>query len=168
MNELETFLARTYQDSSVPTSAGAAGVPVKIDDATAADHGHCRIYVTATGPATFELQLTNCPLTDRLQEFVESHDGTTAETPYGNDVTLSLSVTQVTVIRKLAEIIRKTVGRGQRYPDRNWKWICPRTADSLDRFATELMQFRRSPQSCQWRGNWGPISRGQGARARTS
>ena len=51
---------------------------------------------------------------------------------------------RVTLIRELANQYRRTVGRGAAwYDDRNWKWICRRTGESLDRLATNITEFRK-------------------------
>jgi hypothetical protein len=59
-------------------------------------------------------------------------------------ITMSFSLSQVGIVRGLAKKIDSITGRGRHYPVRNWKWICPRTANSLNRFADYVMAFRRS------------------------
>ena len=46
-------------------------------------------------------------------------------------------------LRKLAQAFRRIVGRDRTYSNRNWKWVCRRTADSIDRLADRLMEYRR-------------------------
>jgi hypothetical protein len=47
-------------------------------------------------------------------------------------------------LRKLARAVRRVTAKGQSYPDPNWKWLADRTADSLERFAQHVDEFRRS------------------------
>ncbi len=56
---------------------------------------------------------------------------------------IALLTKEVSFLRTLAKAFRRIVGRGGRYPVPNWKWICLRTADSLDRLADRLMEYRR-------------------------
>jgi hypothetical protein len=143
MNELSRFLVDAYSGGSGRATEGTAEVAVKIEDQTAGDRGLCRLIATVVGPDTSNLQLTNCPMTDELRAFARSCTGLAADTGIDNAIQLRLSVKQVGVIRKLASIIRRTVGRGRRYQDPNWKWICPRTADSLEQFADKITAWRR-------------------------
>lgn len=142
MKELAVFLRAAYGGRTQSTSDDPSQVTAKVDDEAADDRGHCQIHVTTTSPTAFDLQLTNCPMTCDLREFIDSHCGKIDESRTDSEVEMELSVRQITVIRKLARLIRNTVGRGQRYPNPNWKWICPRTANSLDRFADNLAQYR--------------------------
>jgi hypothetical protein len=61
----------------------------------------------------------------------------------------------------LARAIRRVIGRGQRYPDPNWKWICPRTANSLERFARLLARANRQPANQTANGEPGPARHGR-------
>jgi hypothetical protein len=68
------------------------------------------------------------------------------DTDLGRSLTICMDAESVPGIRELAKAIRRVCGRGQRYADRNWKWITRRTADSLDQFARQLGQWCRSRQ----------------------
>ena len=139
------FLAKKYGPPIRQREPKEPATVFKIDDENTTDfcESFCQICVTTIGPTELRLQLTACPLTWELQHFVEDHDGVVDLTPLGNEIRLKLSVKQVTAIRNLARQIRSIVGRGRRYSNPNWKWICRRTADSLDRFAEALMDYRR-------------------------
>lgn len=140
MSDLSIFLRATYQGRTQPDQDNPTQLTAKIDDENSTDRGLCQIHVRTTGPSTFELKLTGSPMSSDVREFIASHGGEIAESI--NEIKLPLSVKQIAVIRKLARVIRSTVGRGRRYLDPNWKWICPRTADSLGRLADELAAYR--------------------------
>jgi hypothetical protein len=126
-------------------------LPIKIDDQ--GDHDvfpyFCTISVRVPerNGDSLVLKLQYAPLNADARELIEDQGGELENTPRGTTVTLQLRVTNVTFIRKLARTIRNTVGRGKRYANPNWKWMCGRTADSLDRFADVLMAYRSERRS---------------------
>jgi hypothetical protein len=131
--------ARRHQDPS-------RDLPIKVDDQSGNDVSHlfCQIFVRVPerhGTA-FILTMQNAPLSADGRDLIEEHGGQLTHTPFDQTVTLPLQTTSITFIRKLATVIRNTVGRGKRYANPNWKWSCIRTADSLDRLADELKAFR--------------------------
>lgn len=48
---------------------------------------------------------------------------------------------QIPLVRTLANQIRDIVARGNRYTEPSYKYMCPRTADSLERLAGHLDDF---------------------------
>ena len=118
-------------------------LPIKIDDK--GDHDvfpfFCTISVRVPerNGDSLVLTLQYAPLNADARELIETQGSAFENTPPGTTITLQLRVTSVTFIRKLARIIRNSVGRGKRYANPNWKWMCGRTGDSLDRFADVLM-----------------------------
>jgi hypothetical protein len=119
---------------------------IRIDDGSRSDVPHlfCRILVQVPerNGVSFVLTMHNAPLNADAADLIRQHGGDLRETPYGPTVTLQINLKNITFIRKLARIIRNSVGRGKRYLDCNWKWLCPRTANSLERLADLLMAFR--------------------------
>lgn len=97
---------------------------------------------------TISIVLYKLPLDDAVLKLIERHgnrvklDGVVGIA----DLTLALHVHEIGIVEKFAKAIRRIVGRGRRYSDPNWKWIYPRTADSLDRFVELVNQFRASGQ----------------------
>ena len=128
-------------------TTAVASRKIRIDDLRGDDVyiGYCDIFVTANGETTnsFSLILQNVPWNQQLEDFAAKLFGTWQETKIGRTLTLHFNQRSSPDIRNLAQAIRKVTGRGQQYDDRNWKWITRRTADSLDRFARHLREYRR-------------------------
>ena len=91
----------------------------------------------------FILTLSNVPWDEHVEALADDVGGKWTGDLTARTLTLSLSITNITAIRKLAEAIRKVAGRGRQYSDRNWKWVTRRTADSLQLFADRLKEYRR-------------------------
>ncbi len=119
---------------------------IKVDDQTKSDVSHlfCEIYVQVPQRDGNEITLTmhKAPLSAEAKDLIIERRGDISNTPLGPTVTLRMDIKSITFLRQLAKTIQNTVGRGKRYGDRNWKWSCGRTADSLDRFADALRAFR--------------------------
>jgi hypothetical protein len=113
---------------------------LRVDDRENGDiyPGFCDIHLTMSYPQVyaFTLILDNVPFDDEVKAVSGVLGGTWSETRTGECLTLNLSVIDKSRVTRLANAIRKVVGRGKRYLDRNWKWIAPRTARSLDRLAS--------------------------------
>jgi hypothetical protein len=125
------------------------GHPIKVDDQKSGDVDHlfCKITVTVSEHEVnqFELNLSNSPFTEDLRDAINKGDAEINwdETKLTADIRITASIKNVTYIRNLAKAFRKTTGRGADYLDRNWIWVCRRTAKSLDRLAGNITKFRR-------------------------
>jgi hypothetical protein len=129
-----------------PTGPGRTP-SLKIDDENTGDvHlGFCQIHATFADPeaANFTLELYNAPHDATVQELIAAHGGQFKADDQGATIVVPLNAKNAALIRQLAKAIRRVVGRGRRYPVPNWKWICPRTAASLERLADHLAAFRQ-------------------------
>lgn len=123
------------------------GPSFRIDDRQERDvyPGFCEIHITVQDPegSSALLELSPAPHNLEVCEVVERHGGRVTQGPLGVTIRLTLSHGAAGCVRELARAIRRVTRRGQRYPDPNWKWICPRTADSLARFADALTHAGR-------------------------
>jgi hypothetical protein len=121
--------------------------PFSIDDKNRSDrlHSFCHIHVEfpRRDAETFTVILTNVPWDELVVEIAEELDGRWSDIPTGRCLTLTMTAKNATQLGKLAEAIRKVVGRGRRYLDCNWKWMAPRAANSLNKLADILMSYRR-------------------------
>jgi len=119
----------------------------RVDDLTSADKGidfcHLSVQLSQSDPSSFELTLSPVPWDESVKSLAEALDGEWSAALTGRSLTVRLTVSHIMIIRELAETIRKVVGRGRRYDNRNWKWVCPRTAASLHTLADHLMAYRR-------------------------
>ena len=143
---LLSFLQTAYGSGMSLQTGSEEVTKIEIDDKSENDRceAFCRIKVVLpSGGDDFQLELLRPPWDARVEGLVEEVEGECESTPLGRLLTVDLSVTQVSVIRRLAKEIRQVVGRGRRYDERNWKWICPRTADSIDQLASVIMDYRR-------------------------
>jgi hypothetical protein len=142
MTKLSKVLTDTYCDQERHT--GEQRLLIRIDDHTPDDvyRGFCNIHLMIPEPdaGTLKLILDNVPHDPEVEAIAKDLQGTWRTTPAGRTLSVSLTVQQVPEIRRLATAIRQVVARVKRYPDRNWKWIAPRTADSLERLAEVLLR----------------------------
>ena len=124
----------------------------KLDDRQQDDVAYhfCNVTLTVeVDSSRFILTLFPVPISAELLEVVRDLEGEIFERSVDTKITLRLGVNQVMQIRKVVKEIRRITAQGRRYVNSNWKWICPRTANSLDRFANNLMKFRRAKRNGQ-------------------
>jgi len=147
-SDLARFVGQSYQNIRGECPAGSADIPpIKIDDRAKGDvsSDFCRMSVLIPDKSNdgFTLYLWNPPLDDELAELIGAHNGKITGSRPEVEVEIALLTKDVSFLRTLAKAFRRIVGRGGRYSVPNWKWVCPRTADSLDRLADRLMEYRR-------------------------
>jgi hypothetical protein len=127
--------------------------PIQMDDKGRHDvYQHfCSIFVKAPrqDERTFILTLNNSPLTPKIRQLVEARGGTIAESsdPARATITIRLTTRCVSFLNQLARTYRSAVFKGRRYADPQWKWICPRTSNSLERLAVVLDEFNQRRRS---------------------
>ena len=145
--ELHCYLIDAYQGRlNCRICRGRLTDAVRVDDQYGDIHRlFCKIAVTISHgtPGAFQIKLTNTPMTDELRDLIESSEGEVLEIDDRTDAIVNTSIKSVTYIRDLAAEYRRTVGRGAEYDNSNWIWICRRTADSLNRLASNITGFRR-------------------------
>jgi len=81
---------------------------------------------------------------------IDAKDGKITGSRPELQVEIPLLTKEVGFVRELARAFRRIVGGGQTYPNANWKWVCRRTADSLDLLADRLMEYRRLRTRTPW------------------
>lgn len=102
--------------------------------------------ISPTREKRFELTFMRVPAVEEFAELIEYYGG---EVEYQKekstlDAHLEVAITNVMILRDLANAFHRRVKRGApRYHISNWKWICPRTGESIDRLANHIMDFRR-------------------------
>jgi hypothetical protein len=137
-------LAKAYPNQARYLTGGP--IHIRVDDRDGDDiyPGFCDIHLKMSEPDAeeFQLILDNVPFDDEVKAVAEALDGTWQTTRTGERLVLTLPVADAGVIFRLAKAIRQVVGRGKRYLDRNWKWIAPRTAKSLERLASVVSRIR--------------------------
>ena len=119
--------------------------PFKIDGQGNDDsHEHfCGIFVRVTDGKKFELHLTNnAPINSKIKNMIKQKNG---EVQQGDtsSIKVNLTVKDSGFIKMLADEVKNMVGPGKTYKNRNWKWLCPRTATSLNRFAKILKEYEK-------------------------
>ena len=150
MRRLRDYLLDTYESADPRRRNRAVDSPIVIDDRGGQDLlSFCTMTVRVpdSNGDTLILSIQDIPLTEQSRSLIEDQGGNIRELAGGYTAEITLSVRSVTFIRKLARAIGQTTGRGKRYANPNWKWICPRTAASLERFATVLMSYRAERSS---------------------
>lgn len=146
--QLTTLYGKPVQRTATHCENGTSVKRFKIDDETASDHydGFCRMYVNISDLTDMlALELRNAPHNGAVTALVQSMGGEIDACPWAATISVRLSRNDAAFVMKLARAIRRTMARGQRYLEPNWKWIAPRTADALERFARCLRkkQLRR-------------------------
>jgi hypothetical protein len=147
MNEFWSSVRNSYSDAKTRLSIDGDKFTLRIDDRSSQDvyPAFCDIHVTVPDfeGKTFWLELRHPPLNAEVTEFLEDQDCEFRYTALCTIISLHLTVAIGSkVIKDLGRAIRRVTGRGQRYSDPNWKWICPRTSDSLVLFARALTEAR--------------------------
>jgi len=118
--------------------------PFKIDDQDTDDtHEHfCGIFVRVIEGAKFDLHLSNnAPLNSKIKNMVKAKVGKVQEGKY-NSIEVNLTSKDYDFVSKLADEIEGLVAHGKKYNNRNWKWLCPRTANSLRQFSEVLKKYK--------------------------
>lgn len=121
--------------------------PFKVDDQSNKDahDWFCGIFVRVIAKDRFELSLSNnAPINSTIKSLVHSKGGKVSTFDKRSHIEVELSVTDIEFISDLSKLIAGLVSTGKRYKNRNWKWLCPRTAASLDRLATVLSEYNNS------------------------
>lgn len=141
MATLQSHLDQAYAGRRTTDRNGQWTVCVDDHNAKDVSPDFCDIYIRGKGqPDDFQLVLVNPPVNDAILDLCAAHDGTyrTAGRP---SLSIPLTVHDATFLRHLAKAIKGLVRRGQRYTNKNWRWVCPRTAASLERFTQHLASF---------------------------
>jgi len=120
--------------------------PIKVDDRSPREvsQSFCSISVSVPDRHAQDLilRLHNVPPCPEAVALVEGLGGAVHTSRFGTSVTLPLKSSQGPAIAKLARSIGAVVNPGRRYDDPNLKWICRRTAASLEQLAEHLKLFR--------------------------
>jgi hypothetical protein len=118
-----------------------------VDDRAAEDNApdgnlqayFCMIFADVISPTRLNVVLSgNVPDSDAVREWAERYD---AQSTVGinGDLQLAVAKGEQSRLRELAEAIRSIVARGApSYAVASYKYICPRTAASLERLADIL------------------------------
>jgi hypothetical protein len=153
MSPLRDYLLDAYESADPRRRNRAIDASIKIDDRDGQDvvASFCTMTVRVpdSSEGTLILSILDIPLSAESRSLIEDEGGNVREFARGYAAEITLSVNSVTFIRKLARAIRQTTGRGKRYERANWKWICPRTAASLERFAAMLKTYNTERKSDQ-------------------
>jgi len=138
---IQSLLASYGQTERTFCRDAAGGISFRIDDQHPTDNGprFCQITLHCDTSGGLTLELTNCPTDATVRAFLDNHGAKVNESWSGQDITCPLPAKRrPQAVRQLATLIRRVVGRGRTYRDRNWKWQCPRAANSLDALADAM------------------------------
>lgn len=146
---------RTAYPNRTHTNPKTGHLTARIDDQTPADRcrGFCQITLTVAPDESFTLELRDPPLNehvrqvlDNIQAIVEANPVTIVTLHFATTIMAGARAARVhaSKVRFLAATIKTVTGRGQLYPDPNWKWMVPRTAKSLTQLAKVLTRAART------------------------
>jgi hypothetical protein len=150
MNQLRGYLANAYGGLADHRCTNlSVDRPIKIDDRNEHDvyplFCSMMVHVPDSAEDTVILSIQDIPLTADIRAVIEAQGGSVRQILSGYTAEISMKVKSLPFLRKLAKSLRSAVGRGKRYEDPNWKWICGRTADSLEKFAQVLKAYNSEP-----------------------
>lgn len=113
---------------------------IRIDDRTESDRTppFCTVRATFVPADKMVMQFGNLPLDDDVRSWLKLLKATTQESPTSTHVEFTLPLKSAHRLRRLATLVRRVSGRGRRYADPNFKWICPRVSASLNHFVDVL------------------------------
>ena len=135
--------------------------PIRVDDRGPRDVSPSFCSITVSVPDRLAqdliLKLHNAPACPEALGLVEGLGGSVLASRTGTAISLPLKSSQGPAIGRLARAIGGLVGRGRRYDDPDLKWICPRTAASLERLVEHLKSYREELWPDQGR-HAGPIA----------
>lgn len=148
MSPAWSLILTTYSDEASRTSKFENGIQIRIDSRTPCDVYPCfcdvDLLIHDLDSNRFELKLRHPPLAEEVRKVVLGHQGEVQEHRLMNAVRIPLEIDSARpIVLELATAIRAITRRGSKYVDRNWKWICPRTAASLEQFARVLKKASR-------------------------
>jgi len=155
MPPLQQFLEEKYPRPEFQGRRHGGRGRVPVDDRQRSDRtsDFCEIYVRDLENDRYELQLYGLPLSKRLRELLDKHNGRLAERHGRGDVTLTLGLRDTPMIRELATDTLRVIGRSRErdYDDPNLAWICRRTSESLKRLATAVVAYKRESSATRTR-----------------
>jgi len=119
--------------------------PIRIDDHSQSDFffPFCKINVQVNADGSFDLCLQHAPTDPDVLEVVAEMQGEVSGQASVKDIRIHLQATDGPCVQRLAKSIKRIISRGAHYDEKNWKWMCPRTAASLDKLAAHLKAFDR-------------------------
>jgi len=154
--QLAGFLQESYPDSRDERPTSPSGLfEIRIDDYRPGDTSpyFCSLWISIqnTEASRLTLHLKNPPLDDEVTRLIRAKKGKMTGLPPDLHVEIPVLTRDGAFLRELAKAFRRVVGRGRTYLNPNWKWICPRTAASLERLADRLLEYRRLRRQPSWR-----------------
>ena len=97
----------------------------------------CSVFVEVDRPDKVEVFLYgNIPMSAGIEKWISANRAT--EECSGKGLRIVVSSGQEFVLEELASLMRAIVERGARYSVKSYKYVCPRTAHSLERLAGNL------------------------------
>jgi len=117
-----------------------------IDDRNDGDFGanktlysyFCSIFAEVISENQINMRLSgNVPKSPKVKQWIKKYDTTYKEDIF-NSLTFEISPNNFHIIGELAGYFRQIVKPGARYNTPNYKYVCPRTADSLEKLKKAL------------------------------
>lgn len=145
-SSLSTFLAEQYSVRS--TGFPETNIRVRLDD-PAIQHSKAQFFsVVLELPSqlagNLRLTLESLPWDEDVEAAAGDLYGQWSETDRGRKLSLIVTDNCHPKLRRLAQAIKRVVGRGKRYPEPNWKWMAPVIADTLVELTDQIRDYRRS------------------------
>ena len=103
----------------------------------------CMVFARVVGPASVEVDLRgNVPMNAAIRAWIEA-DQSLYQESYPAHLAIELPLGEEARLEALAELMEAIVRPGApRYSVASYKYVCPRTAGSLRRFAKVLREYR--------------------------
>jgi hypothetical protein len=123
-----------------------SGATFIIDDRTSGDHGadkrlfgwFCSIFADVESSTEVTVRLIGgVPINSSIKKWAQNNSYVLVEGDYPS-LTFSLQKSQIEKLLDLATLIEQIVAPGVRYSEAAYKYVCPRTANSLRRLHSSL------------------------------
>ncbi|BBL74208.1 hypothetical protein [Methylomagnum ishizawai] len=117
-----------------------------VDDRSSGDYGadknlflwFCSIFVEVISDAEVKVSLCGgVPISPSVETWAKAN-GAKLETSPGGQLVFHIKKGEQPALLSLADAIQGIVAPGNKYPVAAYKYVCPRTANSLSRLANEL------------------------------
>lgn len=104
----------------------------KVDDQGPHDIGDvfCQIFVDVIDATSFRLKLSNnAPINRKITRFINNNNGCINKNNLYSNLELTININSIDIIYDLSILINDAIK--SKYTNSNWRWICPRTGNSL-------------------------------------
>jgi hypothetical protein len=143
MQSLVAYLVANY-DGIAPNFNGTpqSSWSLRVDDGTAFDRSADFCILSLRIPdGRLVLRMSNLPVDDDVTKCLTRLKARFEVSPAERIVEIPIDASSSRHLRRLSTLVRRVVGRGRQYSNRNWKWAAPRASGSLSKLADAIDEY---------------------------